>query len=261
MDALFSSAPVAPVANAGANQTIVLPTSTVTLNGSGSTGTISSYSWTLVSGPNVPVITTPTAVSTTVTGLIQGTYVFKLSLNGAVSTSQVTITVNAAQTVVANAGSNQTIILPASSVTLNGSASSGSISSYAWTKISGPGTPIIATPSGVTTLVTGLVQGTYVFQLSLNSGASVSQVTVNVIPASTPTTIFTTQTPTVTTSNDGIGIETGVKFRSSVGGTITGVRFYKTSGNTGTHTGELYSTIGKVARRSLQMKQPQDGRR
>ena len=93
-------------------------------------------------------------------------------------------------------------------------------------------------------MVTGLVQGTYVFQLSLNSGASVSQVTVNVIPASTPVTIFTTQTPTVTTSNDGIGIETGVKFRSSVGGTITGVRFYKTSGNTGTHTGELYSSIG-----------------
>ena len=244
VDALFSSAPVPPVANAGVNQTIVLPTSTVTLNGSSSTGTISSYAWTLVSGPNTPVITTPAAVSTTVTGLIQGTYIFKLSLNGAVSTSQVTITVNAAQTVVANAGSNQTIVLPASSVTLNGSGSTGAITSYAWTKISGPGTPIITTPSGVTTSVTGLVQGTYVFQLSLNGGASVSQVTVNVVPASVPVTIFTTQTPTVTTGNDGIGIETGVKFRSSAGGTITGVRFYKTSGNTGTHTGELYSSIG-----------------
>ncbi|HLA60129.1 MAG TPA: DUF4082 domain-containing protein [Puia sp.] len=244
VDALFSSAPVAPVANAGVNQTIALPVSTVTLNGSGSTGTISSYAWTLVSGPNVPVITTPAAVSTTVTGLIQGTYIFKLSLNGAVSTSQVTVTVNAAQTVVANAGSNQTIMLPASSVTLNGSGSTGSISSYAWTRISGPGTPIITTPSGVTTSVTGLIQGTYVFQLSLNGGVSVSQVTVNVVPASVSTTIFTTQTPSVTTSNDGIGIETGVKFRSSVGGMITGIRFYKTSGNTGTHTGELYSSIG-----------------
>jgi hypothetical protein len=244
VDALFTSAPVPPVANAGVNQTITLPTSTVTLNGSGSTGTISSYSWTLVSGPNTPVITTPAAVSTTVTGLIQGTYIFKLSLNGTVSTAQVTITVNAAQTVVANAGSNQTIVLPASSVTLDGSGSTGAISSYAWTTISGPGTPMIATPGGVTTLVTGLAQGTYVFQLSLNNGASISQVTVNVVPASSPTTIFTTQTPSVTTSNDGIGIETGVKFRSSVGGMITGVRFYKTSGNTGTHTGELYSSIG-----------------
>ena len=133
VDAIFSSAPVAPVANAGTNQTITLPTSTVTLNGSGSTGTISSYSWTLVSGPNTPTITTPTSVSTTVTGLIQGTYVFKLSLNGTASTSQVTVIVNAAQTVVANAGSNQTITLPASSVTLNGSGSTGTITSYAWT--------------------------------------------------------------------------------------------------------------------------------
>jgi hypothetical protein len=69
-----------PTAYAGTNQTITLPTSSVTLNGSGSTGSITSYLWTLVSGPNTPVITTPTAVSTTVTGLIQGSYVFRLPL-------------------------------------------------------------------------------------------------------------------------------------------------------------------------------------
>ncbi len=244
VDAIFSSAPVPPVANAGSNQTITLPTSTVTLNGSSSTGTISSYSWTLVSGPNTPVITTPSTVTTTVTGLMQGTYVFQLSLNGTASTSQVSVTVNAAPAVVANAGSNQTITLPTSSVTLNGNGSTGSITSYAWTFISGPNTPNIATPAAVSTTVTGLIQGTYVFQLSVNGGVSLSQVTVNVLPAATATTIFTTQTPSGTTSNDGIGIELGLKFRSSAGGTITGVRFYKTSGNTGTHTGELYSSIG-----------------
>ena len=65
-----------PTANAGTNQTITLPTSTVTLNGSGSSGPITSYLWTMVSGPNIPSITTPSAVSTTVAGLIQGTYVF-----------------------------------------------------------------------------------------------------------------------------------------------------------------------------------------
>jgi hypothetical protein len=232
------------VANAGSNQTITMPASSVTLNGSGSTGVISSYSWTLVSGPNTPVITTTTTVSTNVTGLIQGTYIFQLALNGAVSTSQVTVTVNAAPSVVANAGTNQTIILPASSVTLNGSGSTGTISSYGWTLISGPNAPNIATPSTVSTLVTGLIQGTYIFQLSLNAGASVSQVTVNVVPSVASSTIFTTQTPSVSTTNDGIGIETGVKFRSSVGGMITGVRFYKKSGNTGTHLGELYSSIG-----------------
>jgi hypothetical protein len=231
----------APVANAGSNQTITLPTSSVTLNGSGSTGTITSYSWTRVSGPNTPTITTPTAVSTTATGLIQGTYVFQLSINGGVSTSSVTITVNAAAPV-ANAGTNQTIILPTSTATLNGSGSTGTITTYAWTRVSGPNTPTITTPTAVSTSVTGLIQGTYVFQLSLNGGVSTSQVTITVVPGNL--NIFTNQTPASGTLNDGKALELGVKFRSSVAGSVTGIRFYKTSGNSGTHTGELYSSTG-----------------
>ena len=39
-------------------------------------------------------------------------------------------------------------------------------------------------------------------------------------------------------------IELGVKFRSSVNGFITGIRFYKGSSNTGTHTGTLWSLTG-----------------
>jgi hypothetical protein len=233
-----------PTANAGPNQTITLPTSSVTLNGSGSTGIITDYTWIWISGPNTPVITTPTAVSTTVTGLIQGTYVFQLSVNSIASTSQVTITVNPAPPPTANAGPNQTITLPTSSVTLNGSGSTGIITDYTWTWISGPNTPVITTPTAVSTTVTGLIQGTYVFQLSVNSGASTSQVTITVNPAVSSTTIFTTQTPPGGTQNDGNAIELGVKFRSSAAGFITGVRFYKTSGNAGTHTGELYSSTG-----------------
>jgi hypothetical protein len=237
----------APVANAGSNQTITLPTSSVTLSGSGSTGTITSYAWTKVSGPNTPTITTPTTVSTTVTGLIAGTYVFQLSLNGGASTSQVTITVNAAAAPVANAGSNQTITLPTTTVTLNGSGSTGTISSYAWTKVSGPNTPTITTPTTVSTTVTGLIQGTYVFQLSVNAGASTSQVTITVAAAGTGTNVFTTQIPAVGTDNDNqatVGQEVGLKFKSTSAGTVTGIRFYKTTGNTGTHIGELYNASG-----------------
>ena len=127
---------------------------------------------------------------------------------------------------------------------MSGSASTGTITSYAWTRVSGPNTPVITTPALVTTTVTGLIQGTYVFKLSVNNGVSTAQVTITVLPAGTKTTIFTTQTPTQTTSNDGQSIELGVKFRSSVAGFITGVRFYKTTGNSGTHTGELYSSTG-----------------
>ena len=39
-------------------------------------------------------------------------------------------------------------------------------------------------------------------------------------------------------------MELGVKFRSDVAGTITGIRFYKASTNTGTHVGTLWSSTG-----------------
>jgi hypothetical protein len=39
---------------------------------------------------------------------------------------------------------------------------------------------------------------------------------------------------------------TGVKFRSDVSGTITGIRFYKGAGNDGTHIGLLYSSSGTL---------------
>jgi 5-hydroxyisourate hydrolase-like protein (transthyretin family)/predicted esterase len=92
-----------PTANAGANQTITLPTNSVTLTGSGSDadGTIVSYAWTKVSGPAGGMITTPSQASTTVTNLAEGSYVFRLTVtdnSGATATSDVTITVNAATT-------------------------------------------------------------------------------------------------------------------------------------------------------------------
>ena len=39
-------------------------------------------------------------------------------------------------------------------------------------------------------------------------------------------------------------MQLGVKFRSDVAGTITGIRFYKASTNTGTHVGNLWSSTG-----------------
>jgi hypothetical protein len=39
-------------------------------------------------------------------------------------------------------------------------------------------------------------------------------------------------------------VELGVRFRSDTNGTVTGIRFYKASTNTGTHTGTLWSNSG-----------------
>jgi hypothetical protein len=90
----------APVASAGTDQTITLPQDSTVLDGRGSTGSVSSWLWTVVSGPNAPTLVTPTNDTTRVSGLIQGVYIFKLSLNGGADTARVTVTVNAAGTTV-----------------------------------------------------------------------------------------------------------------------------------------------------------------
>ncbi len=59
-------------------------------------------------------------------------------------------------------------------------------------------------------------------------------------------TIFGSATPATVDSGDGRSVELGVKFSSEVGGSVTGVRFYKASTNTGTHIGGLWSSSGTL---------------
>jgi hypothetical protein len=51
-------------------------------------------------------------------------------------------------------------------------------------------------------------------------------------------------TPLMVESGDGGAVEVGVKFRSSMNGSVTGIRFYKSSLNTGTHVGSLWTSTG-----------------
>jgi hypothetical protein len=51
-------------------------------------------------------------------------------------------------------------------------------------------------------------------------------------------------TPTGFDSGDRNSVELGLKFRSDVDGRVTGVRFYKGTATTGTHTGTLWSSNG-----------------
>ena len=53
-------------------------------------------------------------------------------------------------------------------------------------------------------------------------------------------------TPTIAEENDNDAIEVGVKFQSTVNGYITALRFYKGTGNTGTHVGHLWSAGGSL---------------
>jgi len=55
-----------------------------------------------------------------------------------------------------------------------------------------------------------------------------------------------TATPTVASAADTTAQELGVKFTSDTAGYITGIRFYKGAGNTGTHVGHLWTASGQL---------------
>jgi hypothetical protein len=53
-------------------------------------------------------------------------------------------------------------------------------------------------------------------------------------------------TPAIPSADDPNAVEVGVKFSSDVAGSITGLRFYKGTGNTGTHVGHLWTASGTL---------------
>lgn len=184
---------IPPTANAGSNQTITLPTNSVTLTGSGTDtdGTIVSYAWVQLSGSTSNIVS-PTSASTVVNGYTAaGSYSYQLTVtdnNGATGTSIVSVTVNPVPNTppISIPGANQSVTLPTSTVALDGSNSTdldGTIVSYAWTKVSGPSGGAISTPTTATTNITGLIAGVYVYRLTVtdNSGTNGSntvQITV-----------------------------------------------------------------------------------
>jgi hypothetical protein len=189
----------APVANAGADVSLTLPKDSATLSGSGTDadGTIASYAWTRVSGPAQGNLETPALAITQVTGLTQGTYVFRLTVtdnDGATDQDEITVTVTTAPAInqrpLVDAGTDQSITLPPDSVQLNGTATDadGAIVTYAWTQVSGPSAATIINPDSLATKITALTQGSYVFRLTItdNAGAFASdevKVDVTVVTA------------------------------------------------------------------------------
>ncbi|MBL7666335.1 MAG: hypothetical protein JNM93_14465 [Bacteriovoracaceae bacterium] len=164
----------APTVSAGADKEITLPTNTLTLaaSASDSDGTISSYLWEKNSGPAATLANTTTS-TLNLSSLVEGTYIFKVTVkdnqNAAASDEvQVVVKPKPNTAPVANAGNDQTIQLPISTVSLSGTASDAENQSltYLWTKKSGP-TATISNTNTLATNVTSLVEGTYVFNLKV----------------------------------------------------------------------------------------------
>jgi len=255
-----TSANQPPVSNAGGNVTIALPTNSVTLDGSASydpDGNIVQVYWFQSEGPVQAVIGNNFSTITTATGLTTaGTYVFRLQVkdnNGALAYSSKTVVVTAAtvnQPPVSNAGSNVTIALPTSSVTLDGSASydpDGNIAQVYWYQSQGPVQAVIGNNFSTTTTATGLTTaGTYVFGLQVkdNNGALayssktvvVTAATVNQPPVSNAGSNVSITLPTSSVALDGSA-------SYDPDGSIVQVYWYQSQGPVQAVIGNNFSTI------------------
>ncbi|RAV98749.1 PKD domain-containing protein [Pseudochryseolinea flava] len=178
---------VTPTVNAGADKTILLPSSSAqfTATAKDSDGSIVSYAWTKVSGGSITMSST-TSQTLKLTQALAGTYSFKITVTdnkGATSSDVVDLVVNTTsntnQSPVVSAGEKKYIYLPTNYASFTATAldPDGSIVSYQWTKIGG-GT---ITMSGATTAKLSLsnaVECTYVFQVTVkdNKGATASSI-------------------------------------------------------------------------------------
>lgn len=157
---------------------------------------------------------------------------------------------------VVSAGSNQTISLPASASLAGTATDDGepapSALTYAWSRVSGPGTVTIGTPNALNTNASFTVSGSYLLRLTVSdgllSGSADVTVTVNPGPASmltalgiaNPITAGTAGSMTVTVRDASGNIATGyrgiVHFTSSDAGAVLPANYTFTAGDNGAHT-------------------------
>ena len=93
-----------------------------------------------------------------------------------------------------------------------------------------------AGPAGFTYAISDGKGGTASAQVSLT--VTSPQTTENLFPAST--------VPTTSADPDPGSVELGVRFSAAVDGQITGISYYKSATDTGTHTGALWTSNGTV---------------
>ena len=143
-------------------------------------------------------------------------------------------------------------------VSWGAAASGGSpITSYTVTPFIGTtaqtSTVVSGSPPATSVLVSGLTNGTsYTFTVTATNAigtgpsSSPSTAVTPVVAPTCPCTIFGPTVPATSDSGDGGSVVLGVAFTADATGFVSGIRFYKSSANTGTHVGDLWSASGQL---------------
>lgn len=236
--------PVNPTILAGATQQFV---ATGTYSDNSTQDVTSQATWTSSS----TAVATINASSGLATAVAAGATTISAALSGV--TGSTTLTVQAQATPLAIT----TTSLPGGTVNVAYSATltaSGGITPYTWS-ISGGSLPLGLTLNPSSGAITGtpMAAGTSSFTVQASDGGNPAQTAtrdLSISIAATPpvaTSIWlSTAAPGTADSGPDSAVELGVKFRSDIDGSITGIRFYKGSGNTGTHVGNLWTSAGAL---------------
>jgi RHS repeat-associated protein len=229
-----------PVVFPGPDQTLALPTTTITLAGTVTddglpAGVPLSIQWSEVSGPAAVTFTSPTTATTNAVFTAAGNYVLQLSASDSQFTAARTmnVTVFAApqnQPPTVSAGPNQTVTIPSltnpAQAFLNASLHDdglpvGKPVTVSWSQVSGPAAATFVSPTSQQGTVKFTVAGVYVLRITATdtqlTSTSDVQITVNppvnlapvlsslvdpVITLPTNTTSFST----ATVSDDGLPV-------------------------------------------------------
>jgi Domain of unknown function (DUF4082)/Fibronectin type III domain/Bacterial Ig domain len=107
--------------------------------------------------------------------------------------------------------------------------------------------PVNVGPATTSTTLTSLTNGTsYTFKVTATNSVGTSQQSLASGAVTPQDTIFEFTTPSAIDSGDASSVELGVKFAASENGLVTGIRFYKSQANTGTHIGSLWNASGTL---------------
>jgi hypothetical protein len=259
VDVLYEPA-AAPGAPTNVSATAGQASATVSWTAPTTGGPVSSYRITPYIGSTAQTPTTVSAPATSaaISGLTAGTsYTFRVrginpSGDGAESAASNAVTPTGAQppsvprNVIAEGDSKAAIVKWDAPSSNGGSALTG----YTVTPFAGStaGTSVDVGASATNVRVTGLTNGTaYTFQVVATNGAGSSPVAAT--DAVTPrASLFEGATPSVVDAGDTSAVNLGVKFTATVNGSVTGLRFYKATANTGTHVGTLWNADGTQVR-------------
>jgi Domain of unknown function (DUF4082)/Fibronectin type III domain/Bacterial Ig domain len=224
-------------------------------------GAVTSYTITSYIGTQAQTTTTingsPPATGATINGLSNNaTYTFTVrasNSNGAGPASEPSNPVTPTALTAPAAPGNATASAATKEALVSWSAPSNEggtlITGYTVTPYIGASaqTPVEVPESTTSIVIKGLTNGTaYTFRVTATNAVGTSPPSAASNATTPQNTIFDFAVPSIIDSADALPTEVGVKFSSELAGTVTGIRFYKSAANTGTHIGSLWTAGGTL---------------